>query len=555
MIGSAYPGMSDLAASFMKTLSLSQSSNMLRQPSPGWIRWSSITTLLVSIGLLGVSLFAYNYHAFFAVSLVPSLLAALSFAVFLNIYSLWHLRWSHREADRAFRNTDCEFSSIFQNVLDGILIVDNDADCLDANPAAADILRLPLNKLIGQNVRRFLADHNAFPPRWNSFLQNKSERGRAQLVAGDGTTLCVDFTAAANYLPGRHVLILCDVTERTRAESSLRRSEERFQYMANNIQEVFWMMHANTQELTYVNPAYTTMTGHPIESLRMNPSAYQDLIHPEDRIRVLSKLQELARSGILDEEFRFIRADGQIRWAWAKGVPVPTDGETRWLVGTAQDITSRKQAETKIIEQLDAVETARAEAEALRKSTLALSQNLAMDSVLDTLLQCISELVPFDRATVLFVEEGFELMVAREAPRVTPKRIGMTFSASENVFFQRALFEKKTMLLADVARDAEWRNMPPLDHIQSWLGVPLVAAGRVLGILSLGSNAPHTFTSEHLRFAKSLAVPAAVAIQNARVHERAEIYAAELEARLQELRETQKALEHIERKTLRSRDC
>src|SRR4029079_15071438 len=126
----------------------------------------------------------------------------------------------------------------------------------------------------------------------------------------------------------------------------------------------------------------------------------------------------------IDEEFRFIRADGQVRWAWAKGVPVPADDKTRWLCGDAQDITFRKQAEMKIIEQLDAVETARAEAEALRKSTLALSQNLAMDSVLDTLLQCISELVPFDRATVLFVEVGFELMVAREAPRVTPKRIG-----------------------------------------------------------------------------------------------------------------------------------
>jgi len=43
--------------------------------------------------------------------------------------------------------------------------------------------------------------------------------------------------------------------------------------------------------------------------------------------------------------------------------------------------------------------------------------------------------------------------------------------------------------------------------------------------------------------AKSLAIPAAVAIENARVHERAEIYAAELALRLEELRNAQKALE------------
>lgn len=538
----------------MKSSALSQPSDTLCDPFPIWIRWCSIITLVSSVGLLGVSLFAYNYHAFFAVSLVPSLLVALSVAVFLNLYSFWHLKREHRKRDRAFRDTDCEFSSIFQNVLDGILIVDSEADCLDANPAATAILRIPANKLIGQNVGRFLVDDDTFSQRWTSFLQNKSYRGHAQLVAGDGTTLFVDFTAAANYLPGRHVLILCDVTERTRAESLLRRSEERFQLMANNIQEIFWMMRADTKELIYVNSAYATITGHVVENLHENPSAYQDLIHPEDRIRVLSKLQDLARSAILDEEFRFIRADGEIRWAWAKGVSVPADGEIRWLVGTAQDITSRKQAEMKIVEQLDAVEAARAEAEALRKSTLALSQNLAMDSVLDTLLQCISELVPFNRATVLFVEDGFELMVAREAPRNLSKRIGLTFKASESVFLQRVLFEKRALLLSDVAAESEWRNAPPLDEIQSWLGIPLVAASRVLGVLSLGSTSARIFTTEHLRLAKSLAVPAAVAIQNARIHERAEIYATELEARLQELRETQKALQHVERKPFRSGD-
>src|SRR5271168_723442 len=482
--------MLDLPCRLMKTFSVSQSSSMFCHSFPPWLRWCSTATLATSVGLLCVSLFAYNYQPIFATSLIPSLLAALSFAVFLNIYAFWRLRTEHREADQAFRNTDRESSSIFQNVLDGVLIVDSEGDCLDANPAATALLRFSADKLMGQNIRRFFADPDAFTQRWRLFLQNKSERGRAQLIAGDGTTLFVDFTAAANYLPGRHVLILCDVTERTHAELSLRKSEERFQLMANNIQEIFWMMDADKQEITYVNPAYAAITGRTIESLQNIPSSYRELIHPEDRIRVLSRLQDLARFGTLDEEFRFIRADGEVRWVWAKGVPVSVDGETRWLVGTAQDITSRKQAEMKISEQFDAVDAARAEAEALRKSTLALSQNLAMDSVLDTLLQCISELVPFDRATVLFVEDASNLMVAREAPRVVPKRIGLTFKASENVFLERVLFEQRAILVADVNRETEWRGVQPLDRIESWLGLPLIAAGGILGILSLGAHVP-----------------------------------------------------------------
>jgi PAS domain S-box-containing protein len=518
---------------------------------PLWLRWCSISTLLASVGFLYVSLFAYNYHPIFAASLVPSLLAALTFAIFLNVFSFLYLHREHREADRAFRATDCEFSSIFQNVLDGVLIVDDAGDCLDANPAATAILRLSVNKLIGQNIGQFLTDREAFTRQWDLFLQNKNQRSRAQLIAGDGTILFVDFTAAANYLPNRHVVILCDVTERTHAEMSLRRSEERFQHMANNIQEIFWMMDAATQEVIYVNPAFAAITGHSLDGLQTNPSLYSELIHPDDRIRVLSRLRGTAGSGIFDEEFRFTRADGRVRWIGAKGFPVPSDGKTQWLVGTAQDITSRKRAEQKISEQLDAVEAARNEAEALRKSTLALSQNLAMDSVLDTLLQCISELIPFDKATVLFVEDGADLMVAREAPRIVPKRIGLTFRATGNTLLQRILFEKRAILLSDVSAEAEWRDTQPFDHVHSWLGIPLLSAGRVLGILSLGANSPHVFSSEHLRLAKSLAVPAAVAIQNARIHERAEIYAAELEVRLRELHETQTALHHAQKPSCR----
>jgi GAF domain-containing protein len=154
-----------------------------------------------------------------------------------------------------------------------------------------------------------------------------------------------------------------------------------------------------------------------------------------------------------------------------------------------------------------------------------------MDSLLDTLLHCISELIPFDRATVLFLEDGLELMVAREAPRSMSKRMGLTLKASQNTFLQRVLLGKQAIAVADTSGEPEWRDSAPLERFRSWIGIPLIAGGNALGILSLGAAAPATFTLEHFRLAKSLAVPAAVAIQNARIRERAAIYAAELERR------------------------
>jgi PAS domain S-box-containing protein len=73
-----------------------------------------------------------------------------------------------------------------------------------------------------------------------------------------------------------------------------------------------------------------------------------------------------------------------------------------------------------------------------------------------------------------------------------------------------------------------------------------MASNRILGFLSLGHGVPNSFTQEHLRIAKSLAVAAAVAIQNARLYETAEIYASELERRVSDLRETREALEQSE---------
>jgi PAS domain S-box-containing protein len=526
-------------------------SSALTNSSPLWLRFGSLGVLLISIGVLSVS-FALNiYGSRLAADLLPTISIALTCAVFLAVCSSWYFLKEHRRTDQAFRDTDCEFSSIFQNVLDGILILNQTGACLEVNPAAVRVLRIPGRELVGQHLRDLFREAKEFDLLWDSFLHSGYKRGQVNLVAGDGTSLVVDFTAAANYLPGRHVFILCDATERTWAEACLRESEERFQHMANNIQELFWMMDASTQEVTYVNQAYATLTGHSLESLRTKPTSYRELIYPEDRVRVLSKLQDVISTGAFDEEFRFIRADGAVRWVWAKAFPVRSEGVARWLVGTAQDITSRKHAEKQIAEHLDDAEAARAEAEALRKSTLALSHNLSMDSVLDTLLECISELVPFDVATVLFVEDASSLMIAREAPRVVPRRIGSTFKASENCFLGKMLFEQKAVFLRDVAQEQEWRGVPPLDGIGSWLGVPLVAADNVLGILSLGAHIPDVFTPEHLRLAKSLAVAAAVAINNARVHERAEIYSSELELKLRELREAQEALEHAEQKSLR----
>ena len=225
------------------------------------------------------------------------------------------------------------------------------------------------------------------------------------------------------------VLIALYTRSLRRAQQMQLDTEERLQEMADNIQEIVWMIDAETKQALYVNAAYETITGCSCQSLLENPSSYEDLIHPEDRVHVLTKLGEATKTGHFDERFRIVRADGEVRWVTVHGFPARDDaGRIYRLVGTAQEITALKEAEEKIAKHLASAESARAESDALSKATLALTADLRMDFVLDTLLESLLELVPGECARVLLLEGDSQLLVAREKMRheVPKKNYGIS---------------------------------------------------------------------------------------------------------------------------------
>jgi PAS domain S-box-containing protein len=126
-------------------------------------------------------------------------------------------------------------------------------------------------------------------------------------------------------------------------------TEELLQQMADNIQEIFWMIDAETKKALYVTEAYETITGRSCQSLLENPSSYEDLIHPEDRVHVLAKLGQATQTGYFNERFRIVCSRGEVRWLTVHGFPVrDAAGKILRLVGTAQEITAQKEAEEKL---------------------------------------------------------------------------------------------------------------------------------------------------------------------------------------------------------------
>jgi PAS domain S-box-containing protein len=512
-----------------------------------WLKGSAFLVFLAALILFATVLVARSNHAPLTSYFLITVLVALCSAIGLLARFLILLRSENQKTANTLHATGREFKSIFQNALDAILILDDQGTCIEANPAASAILGVEQEQLIGHSLGEFYSNPQSFTDNWARFLQEKYQRGSADFVRNDGSPLFADYTAAADYVPGRHVVILCDVTQKVNAERSLKESEDRFQLMANNIQEVFWMMNANSKEIVYVSEAYEAITGHPLAEIRENPSSYKELVHPQDRARFLTKLDEAGITGKFDEEFRIVRPDGVSRWIWCKGSPAgDAGGAPPWLVGIAQDITSRKHAEQEIAKHLAEAEAARAEADALRKATLTLTQNLRMDELLDTLLQTLLTIVPYDSACVLLTDTERSFLVARQMPRETNRKNVIILEVSAHHFLQKVLMTRNSVFLENTRNESEWRDSPAFGGARSWICIPLVVSENLVGLLSVSSKESGRFNREHLRLAKSLALSAAVAIQNARLYERAEIYASELELQVKLLKETQAALEQTQ---------
>ncbi len=516
----------------------------------GW-RVASVTVSLLSVVLIALTL-GYRFRS---AEIPPVLLLALllTFATVVVLLSKF-LFWAQREEGEfqgAYKTSEHEFQSVFENALDTILILDDQGICREANPAAEQLFGIRRRELIGESLDRFSTDSTQFHKLWELLLVQKFHQGDAEFEKNDRSPVFVEFTAKADCLPSQHVMILRDVTERRRAQLSLLESEERFQQMARNIQEIFWMIDAKTKKALFVNPAYETITGRSCQSLHDDPTSYEDLIHPEDRVHVLAKLDEATRTGNFNEKFRILCAQGAIRWVWVRGFPVrDAAGKILRLVGTALEITAQKEAEEQVACNLALAKSAWAEAEALRKATLSLTQDLRMNFVMDALLKSLEDLVPYTCARVLIPEGGPHVLALGERncpePEKKSSKFPLAFKADESSFFHRILTEQKSILIADTNTEEKWHTFKGHKQLRSWLSVPLVAAGEYLGCLSVGHTQPNLYTQEHLRRAELLAIPAAAAIQNAKLYETARIYGEALESRLNSLKKAETALAQSE---------
>lgn len=140
-----------------------------------------------------------------------------------------------------------------------------------------------------------------------------------------------------------------DITERRQAVQALERSEQKFRAIADYTYDLELWVNSDGR-LLWMNPTIERFTGYTVEECKAMADFPAQLIHPEDRSRILELYrQACAGSSGNDVELRLIHRSGDVTWMSASWQPIGTgDGTTLGWRASLRDITDRVRAEREL---------------------------------------------------------------------------------------------------------------------------------------------------------------------------------------------------------------
>ncbi len=148
-------------------------------------------------------------------------------------------------------------------------------------------------------------------------------------------------------------LTVRDVTAQQDAERALRESEERLALALAGAQEGVWDWNLETNAVVY-SARWKQMLGYTGEEIEPHVSAWERLVHPDDRSRADSANDSVARAerATYEAEFRLRHKDGHYVHVLSRGFPVRREpgGPVVRIVGTHLDLSERKRAEAALRE-------------------------------------------------------------------------------------------------------------------------------------------------------------------------------------------------------------
>ncbi|MGI0483926.1 PAS domain S-box protein [Pantanalinema rosaneae CENA516] len=257
-----------------------------------------------------------------------------------------------KQAEEALREQEEQYRRIVETATEGIWVLDRDNQTSFVNHQMATMLGYSISEMMGETLFSFMDEEGI------AIANQNLDRRRQGIVEThdfkfrrkDGSELWAIVSTAPFFdQQGQYagaLGMITDITERKQTEAALQDSEQRLNSILHSLDDVVWSTSATGSELFYLNSAAEKLYGRPVAEFFQNPDLWLEVVHPDDRDRVIAESQAMLETGSKDLEYRIIRPDGEIRWLRDRCQSICDIGsKTCRLDGIATDITKRRQAE------------------------------------------------------------------------------------------------------------------------------------------------------------------------------------------------------------------
>lgn len=246
------------------------------------------------------------------------------------------------EIEDLYNNAPCGYHSLNP---EGAIIRINDTELNWLGYTREELLNKKFTDLVTAKCKQIFRD-NFTKFKQDGFVNNLE----FEMTQKDGTTRWLNLNATAikdeagNFIVSRSSLF--DITDKKIIEEALQESEEKFRQLAENIQDVFWLLDVESQKIIYISPTYKTIWQRNCQTVYENPLAWLEAIHPDDLERVKSAYLNMVKTAEYDEKYRIIQPDGSHRWIRDRAFPIKNEfGEIIRIAGIAEDITDTQKVE------------------------------------------------------------------------------------------------------------------------------------------------------------------------------------------------------------------
>ena len=256
-------------------------------------------------------------------------------------------------ASEALRESEDRFSSAFKSAAIGMALVALDGRWLQVNQSLCQMLGYSEAELLAEtfqdithpeDLEKDLASmHKVLSGEIQTYqMQKRYYHKSGAIVWG---LLSVSLVRTSQGMPAYFISQIQDTTAHRQAEAELIESEAKFRVLANGTASAIFIYRGN--QYCYVNPAFQAITGYcEAELLKMN---FWDIAHPEfqEMVRMRGLARQKGRHPPTRYEFKIVTKSGQERWLDFTDGVIDFQGGLAAL-GTAMDITERKQAELEV---------------------------------------------------------------------------------------------------------------------------------------------------------------------------------------------------------------